>query len=81
MAGGTGGYARRVKDSWVWKELYTARNFGPAQHKFGNLLGAAFIWLDQNIFGGRLPFTLRNTDPDHGSLLPADNCGRTSLRS
>jgi electron-transferring-flavoprotein dehydrogenase len=66
-----GNYAGRVQDSWVWKELYTARNFGPAQHKFGNLLGAAFIWLDQNIFGGRLPFTLRNAVPDHDSLLPA----------
>jgi electron-transferring-flavoprotein dehydrogenase len=63
-----GNYAQRVRASWVWKELHAARNFGPAQHKFGNLLGAAFIWLDQNIFRGRLPFTLHNTDPDHDSL-------------
>jgi electron-transferring-flavoprotein dehydrogenase len=66
-----GGYEQRVKDSWVWKELYAARNFGPAQHKFGNFFGAAFIWLDQNIFRGRLPFTLRNPDPDHAALVPA----------
>ncbi len=65
-----GDYTQRVKDSWVWRELHAARNFGPAQHKFGNLLGAAFIWLDQNVFRGKLPFTLRNTDPDHACLKP-----------
>jgi electron-transferring-flavoprotein dehydrogenase len=65
-----GNYEQRIKDSWVWKELHVARNFGPAQHKFGNLLGAAFIWVDQNIFRGRLPFTLRNNDADHAALIP-----------
>lgn len=69
-----GGYAQRVRDSWVWTELHQARNFGPAQKKFGNLLGAAFIWLDQNIFGGRLPFTLRSPVPDHATLKPAADC-------
>ncbi len=66
-----GNYAQRVKDSWVWRELHAARNFGPAQHKFGTLLGAVFIWLDQNVFRGKLPFTLRNTDPDHACLKPS----------
>ena len=56
----------------MWQELYTARNFAPAQHKFGNLLGAAFIWLDQNVFRGRLPFTLHNTAPDYAALTTAD---------
>ncbi|HJP04464.1 MAG: electron transfer flavoprotein-ubiquinone oxidoreductase [Chromatiales bacterium] len=65
-------YQTRVKDSWVWQELHQARNFGPAQHKFGNMLGAVFIWLDQNIFRGHLPFTLHNTEPDHESLVHAD---------
>jgi electron-transferring-flavoprotein dehydrogenase len=68
-----GNYEQRVKDSWVWKELYAARNFGPAQHKLGNFLGAAFIWIDQNIFRGKLPFTLRNTDADHDSLKLSAN--------
>ena len=69
-----GNYAQRVRDSWVWQELHQARNFGPAQHAFGNLFGAAFIWLDQNIFGGRLPFTLRNKVADHASLTPLSEC-------
>jgi len=67
-----GRYADRVKASWVWTELHKGRNFGPAQHKFGNLLGAAFIWLDQNLFRGNLPFTLRNDEPDHAALMHAD---------
>ena len=67
-----GEYEQRVKDSWVWQELYAARNFAPAQHKFGNLLGAAFIWLDQNVFRGRLPFTLHNADSDYDALTTAD---------
>ena len=69
-----GNYAQRVRESWVWKELHLARNFGPAQHVFGNLLGAAFIWLDQNIFRGRLPFTLHNKDADHAALMPISAC-------
>jgi electron-transferring-flavoprotein dehydrogenase len=66
-----GDYEGRVRQSWVWKELYKARNFAPAQHKFGNLAGAAFIWVDQNIFRGHLPFTLRNREPDYEALIPA----------
>jgi len=66
-------YAQRVRASWVHEELHRARNFGPAMKKFGTLLGSAFIWLDQNIFGGRLPFTLHNRRPDHECLdLAAD---------
>jgi len=66
-----GDYARRVRESWVWEELHAARNFGPAQKKFGNLLGAAFIWLDQNVFRGKLPFTLHSATPDHATLTAA----------
>ena len=65
-------YPEAVRASWVYKELHRARNFGPAQKKFGTLLGSAFTWVDQNIFGGRLPFTLRSPEPDHAGLLPAD---------
>ncbi len=76
-----GEYERRVRDSWVWKELHQARNFGPAQHKLGNLLGAAFIWLDQNVFRGKLPFTLHNTDPDHAALITADKAEKIAYPS
>ena len=64
-------YPRRVRESWVHEELLQARNFGPAQHRFGLLGGSAFTWLDLNLFRGRLPFTLHNRTPDHAALLPA----------
>lgn len=60
-----------VRDSWVWRELEEGRNFAPAQKKFGLLLGGAFIWLDQNVFRGRLPFTLHSPVPDHVGLSRA----------
>ena len=45
------------------EELYTTRNFSGFMHKFGILLGSAMVWIDQNIFGGKLPFTLNDTSP------------------
>lgn len=61
-------YEASVKRSWVYKELHKSRNFGPGLHKFGNFWGAAFAFIDQNIFFGKLPFTWRNTQADHESL-------------
>lgn len=61
-------YEESVRASWVHDELYRARNFGPALHKFGTFFGAAFTFIDQNIFRGKLPFTLHNKDADHDSL-------------
>ena len=65
-------YTQRVKDSWVYDEMYRARNFEPALGKFGTLLGSAFTWIDQNIFRGKLPFTMHLRTPDHATLKPAD---------
>lgn len=69
-------FEQRVRDSWVHEELYRTRNFGPAQHKLGSFLGAAFTWFDQNVAGGRLPFTWHNRVPDHAALKPAADCPR-----
>ena len=64
-------YFNEFKASWLWDELYRSRNFGPAIHKFGTLLGGAFNFIDQNFFGGKLPFTLHDLTPDHATLKPA----------
>lgn len=64
----------KYKSSWVFDELHKTRNFGPALHKFGTLLGGSFSWLDQNIFGGKMPFTWHNTTPDYDTLKPASQC-------
>ncbi len=57
-----------VRNSWVHDELHRSRNFGPALHKLGTFFGAAFTYIDQNIFRGKLPFTLHNPHADHDSL-------------
>ena len=64
-------YEQSVKESWVYKELHAGRNFGPALVRFGTFWGAAFTFIDQNIFFGKLPFTWRNRATDHGSLKKA----------
>lgn len=69
-------YEEAVHKSWIRDELHRARNFSPALHKFGTFFGAAFAWIDQNIFRGRLPFTLRNREPDHESLQQASSAVR-----
>jgi len=66
-------YLNRIKSSWVYDELWRARNYGPLLHKFGTMVASPLIWIDQTIFRGKLPFTLRNPDPDHASLKSADN--------
>ncbi len=67
-------FTQRYEASWAWKELHTQRNFGPAQHKWGNILGSAFAFIDINIFNGKLPFTLSDPLPDHAGLKPAKAC-------
>lgn len=63
-----------MKNSWLHEELYTTRNFSGFMHKFGSLIGAAFVWIDQTIFGGKLPFTVHDATPDHATLKPAAQC-------
>lgn len=65
------GYDDAVANSWLGDELYTTRNFAGFMHKFGYILGAGMVWLDQNIFGGRLPFTLHDKKPDYACLKTA----------
>jgi len=64
----------RFRASSLYAELQQSRNFGPALHRFGTVLGGAFNLLDQNLFGGKLPLTLRDETTDHSSLKPADQC-------
>ncbi|MBT00859.1 MAG: electron transfer flavoprotein-ubiquinone oxidoreductase [Oceanospirillaceae bacterium] len=67
------GFTDAYKASWLFDELYRSRNFGPAMHKFGQLMGGAFNYIDQNWFGGRIPVTLHDNHPDHAQLAPADH--------
>ena len=67
-------YTAKIESSWVYEELKMARNVSPALHKWGNIIGGAFTFIDQNIFRGKLPFTLSDPQPDHETLKPADKC-------
>lgn len=76
VAGDSGGsdlsaYADNFNASWVQKELHESRSFGAAMHKFGMYLGGAYNFIEQNIFGGKLPFTLHDTKADHEQLVKA----------
>lgn len=64
---------QRFKDSWLYQELYQARNFGPALHKFGSMLGGAYNTVEQNLFKGKTPFTLYDNKPDHTQMQLAAN--------
>ena len=69
-------YAAAYKASWAYKELHMQRNFGPAQHKFGNIIGSAYAFIDINIFNGKLPWTMSDTVADHDTLKPASECAK-----
>ncbi|HDZ55477.1 MAG TPA: electron transfer flavoprotein-ubiquinone oxidoreductase [Pseudomonas xinjiangensis] len=66
------GYVDGFKASWAYEELFTSRNFGPAIHKYGAFFGGAFNFIDQNIFSGKLPLTLRDTTPDYACMKKVD---------
>ena len=64
-------FQKRFEDSWLYKELYDERNFGPAMHKFGNVVGGAIAFFEQNILHRSLPITFHDTTPDYATLKPA----------
>ncbi|MFT4520220.1 MAG: electron-transferring-flavoprotein dehydrogenase [Halioglobus sp.] len=64
-------YASNIENSWLQDELYKSRNFTGWVHKFGTLIGAGLLWIEQTIFGGKIPLTLHDTVADHATLKPA----------
>lgn len=68
------GYEEMVKASWIHEELQSSRNVAPAMHKFGTLMGSVFTLIDQVVFRGKLPFTLKDNVPDHAALKRAEDC-------
>ena len=64
-------FTELFKNSWLYKELYNTRNFGPVIHKFGTLLGGVYNTVDQNFFAGKLPFNFKDNSIDYAQLKPA----------
>ncbi len=65
-------YTERLKQTWVWRDLYRARNIRPAFTR-GRWFGLAYSALDTYLFRGRAPWTFRNHS-DHDRLKPAAQC-------
>jgi len=66
-------YSKRFKESWLYDELFSSRNFGPALHKFGRWFGGAFNTVDQNLLKGKQPLTLHDRVEDHTELKKASD--------
>lgn len=61
-------YVESYQNSWLFEELYNGRNVMPLMHKLGTFLAMPFVWLDQVLFRGKLPFTLYDPKPDHEGM-------------
>ena len=71
-------YEEKFSSSWIHNELHLARNWNPLLHKFGPHLGVLLAGIDQLLFRGKLPFTLRAQKPDHACLKEANKMPKIS---
>jgi electron-transferring-flavoprotein dehydrogenase len=60
-------YPEALGTSWLFDELHRARNFKPWMAK-GLYLGSLMFGIDQIVFRGKAPWTLRHTHADHETL-------------
>lgn len=63
-------FPRLFRQSWLYEELYRARNFKPWMGK-GLLPGSFMFGIDQVVLRGKAPWTLHRDLPDHACLKPA----------
>lgn len=64
-------YPQAFRTSWLYDELYRARNFKPFMAK-GLLTGTLMVGVDQVVFGGRAPWTLHHQHADNETLKSKD---------
>ncbi len=64
-------YSDKLKQSWLYKELYQARNVRPS-FKWGLLGGSVYTGLDQLVLRGKAPWTLKHGHKDNEVLLPKE---------
>jgi electron-transferring-flavoprotein dehydrogenase len=62
------GYPQAFRASWLYQELSKARNFKPWMAK-GLYLGSIMVGVDQVVFRGKAPWTLRHSHADHETLV------------
>jgi len=65
-------YPDLFSQSWLYDELYRARNFKPWMAK-GLYTGTVMVGVDQVVFGGRAPWTLHHQHADNETLVKKTN--------
>jgi electron-transferring-flavoprotein dehydrogenase len=66
-------YDEAFKTSWAGLELHSARNVRPS-FKWGLLAGSIYTGIDQILFRGKAPWTLKHHGADHTRLKKAKDC-------
>ncbi len=66
-------YSERFEASWVYEELHQARNVRPA-FRWGLWGGTLYTGIDQVLFRGKAPWTLKHGHVDHERLKKASEC-------
>ncbi len=66
-------YPEAFEKSWLHTELHKARNF-KAWFKKGLFTATLMNGIEQFVFKGHIPWTLRRDKPDHAYLKPAAEC-------
>ncbi|CAO1339189.1 unnamed protein product [Diamesa serratosioi] len=67
-------YSDRIKESYIYKDLYKVRNVRPSFHTALGLYGGIAYSGLTIALGGREPWTLSHGGADHTKLKPADQC-------
>lgn len=68
-------YETAIRNSWVYQELYAARNVRPSFHSpLGLYGGMMYTGLFYGLLRGKEPWTLKHPVTDHDSLKPAAEC-------
>ncbi|MPZ41928.1 MAG: NAD(P)-binding protein [Betaproteobacteria bacterium] len=65
-------YPEAFRRSWLYEELYKARNFKPWMSK-GLVTGTLMVGFDQVVLGGKAPWTLHHTHADNETLADKRN--------
>lgn len=66
-------YSEVFRNSWLYHELHKVRNIRPS-FKWGLFGGLAYSGLEEYIFRGKAPWTLRHRSQDYASLRKAQAC-------
>jgi electron-transferring-flavoprotein dehydrogenase len=66
-------YPESFRKSWLFEELWRARNFKQWMSK-GLYTGSIMVGIEQWLLGGKFPWTLHHQHADHEMLKPAAEC-------